>query len=118
MLKRLLVLLSVLVHMSAYAQEMRTEIITLGYTCAAELIPVLKPLVPPPGSVSGIYTTLIVKTTLSNLDDMLSVIQNLDRPSRNLMITVRDGISDQSRQGTQQAGVSVQTGTSGSKITP
>ena len=104
--------------MLAYAEEMRTEIITLGYTSTAELIPVLKPLVPPPGSVSGIYTALIVKTTLSNLDDILSVIQNLDRPSRNLMITVRDGISDQSRQGTQQAGVSVQTGTSGSKITP
>ena len=64
--------------MLAYAEEMRTEIITLGYTSTAELIPVLKPLVPPPGSVSGIYTALIVKTTLSNLDDILSVIQNLD----------------------------------------
>ena len=81
-LKRLLILLSILASLAASAQAVRTEIIELGYISAAEIRPVLKPLVPAPGSVNGIYTTLAVNSMPDNLEDILAVIQNLDRTAR------------------------------------
>ena len=115
-LKRLLVLLSILASLAASAQAVRTEIIEFGYISAAEIIPVLKPLVPAPGSVSGIYTTLVVKSTPDNLEDILAVIQNLDRAPRNLLIILRHGISDRSHRSSQKVGVSIHSGSSGTEV--
>ena len=83
---------------SAVSQQLVTEIIPLGYRSAAEIIPVLAPLVPPPGTVTGMYTTLVVKADAETLQAIKQILTDLDRAPRNLMITVRHGISDNLHQ--------------------
>ena len=111
MLKIITLAIALALAPAGAAQTMRTEIIELGYTSAADLVPVLKPLVSPPGSVSGLYTTLIIKATPENLADILLVIQRLDAPPNNLMITVRHGISDRTSKSAHSAGVVVEGST-------
>lgn len=93
-LKALVMFAAVLWTSSGLTQEIVTEVIPLGYRSAAEIIPILQPLVPPPGVVTGLYTTLVVKTDHETLQAIKQILSDLDRAPRNLMVTVRHGISD------------------------
>ena len=105
-LLRALVLFLILSGVSTgFAQQLVTEIIPLGYRNAAELVPILKPLVPPPGTVTGLYTTLVVKATPDTVEAIKQILVDLDRAPRNLMISVRHGISDRLHQSGVEAGV-------------
>lgn len=72
----------------ALAQE-RVEVITLNYRTAAEIIPVIQPLVGREGAVTGMQNKLIVRTDAANLARIKDVIAQLDTRPRRLMITVR-----------------------------
>jgi type II secretory pathway component GspD/PulD (secretin) len=83
---------------------MKVEVIPLKGRTAEEIIPVIRPLLVPGGSVSGMDSNLIVKTTPENLDDIRSVLEGIDRPLRTLRITVSQD-ADTSRRG-HEVGVS------------
>ena len=93
-LRAFLLLATILWTAPGLTQELVTEVIPLGYRSAAEIIPIVQPLIPPPGVVTGIYTTLVVKTDPETLEAIKQILSELDRAPRNLMVTVRHGISD------------------------
>lgn len=86
------------------AQQLVTEVIPLGYRSINEVIPLVRPLVKPAGSVTGMQGQLVVTATPRQLADIRSVLGKLDRSPARLLISVRRG---QSRTG-QQDSVSVQ----------
>jgi hypothetical protein len=94
----------------ASAERMVTEVINVGFRPMAEILPLIKPLVPPPGTVSGIYDKLVIKTTAENLAEIKRVLAELDRPPRSLMITVRHDVSGQLSRSEAEAFGRVQSG--------
>ena len=82
----------------ADAQMTVLEVITLKYRTAEQVIPVLAPLIPKPGTISGLQQQLILRTTPTNLADIKQVLTTLDAVPRRLLITVRqDAALDSSR---------------------
>ena len=73
----------------AQAQMTVLEVITLKYRTAEQVIPVLEPLIPKPGTISGLQHQLIVRTTAANLASIKQVLTTLDAVPRRLLITVR-----------------------------
>jgi len=84
---------------AAAAQEMVTEVIRIGYRTVEEVLPIVKPLVPRPGSVSGIAGQLVIRTTLANMAEIKRILERIDHAPRNLMITVRRGLSQHVTRG-------------------
>jgi len=82
----------------ARGEEMVTEVITVGFRSADELIAILRPLVPRPGSVSGLSNKLVIRTTPSNLAEIRSILAELDRAPANLLISVRHEIDEEIRR--------------------
>ncbi len=74
-----------------WAEQMVTEIIPLKYRMLDEIIPTLQPLVPPPGTVTGMNNQLVVRTTPDNLQAIRDVLAKLDKRPRKLMISVKQG---------------------------
>lgn len=72
----------------ALAQE-RVEVITLNYRTAAEMIPLIQPLVGGDGAVTGMQNKLIVRASAERLAQIKGIIASLDTRPRRLMITVR-----------------------------
>jgi hypothetical protein len=82
---------------SSLVQAAELEIITLKYRSAEQVIPVIRPLVEPGGTVSGMQNQLILRTSKANLADIRKVLSSLDAMPRRLMITVRqdaEGLSE------------------------
>jgi len=86
------------------AQQFPVEVIQLKYRSAEQVLPVLTPLVPKPGTISGMQNNLIIRTTPSNLAEIKRVLETIDAMPRRLMITVRQD-ADAGR-GRDTAGVS------------
>lgn len=72
---------------SAGAEEVQTEIIYS--TRAAELAPILTPFAEPEGSVSAYQDQLIIRATPSKLGAIRDTLKTLDKPLKNLRISVR-----------------------------
>jgi type II secretory pathway component GspD/PulD (secretin) len=85
-----------LLQPGVHAQEL--EIITLRYRTAEELVPVLRPLLQPGGSLSGAGDKLLVRTTPDNLAQLRAALQQLDTAPRRLLITVRHNVETDSRE--------------------
>ena len=82
--------LLVCLHFSvARAADLAMEVISLKYRPAEQVLPVIQPLVPQPGTVTGLGSTLVVRTTPANLRDIKRTLAALDRAPRRLLITVR-----------------------------
>jgi len=89
----------------AAAQETVLEVIPLRHRTAAELIPIIQPLLVRDGSVSGFQGQLIVRTTPANLDEIRRILASLDTAPRQLIITVRqDADVDRSRSAADVSG--------------
>jgi hypothetical protein len=73
----------------AVAQEL--TIIELGHRRAEDVIPVVQPLVEPGGVVSGVDDKLLVRTSPANLAQIRAAVEAIDRPQRQLLITVGQG---------------------------
>lgn len=100
--------------------QMQLEVIPLKGRMVEDVIPVLRPLLAPGGSITGMNNQLIVKTTPANLAEIRSVLDGIDQPLRRLMITVRQdadfrgNASEQSLSGRVSAGdVSIAAGDRG-----
>jgi type II secretory pathway component GspD/PulD (secretin) len=101
----LLVLLSVCAALPALAQNAVLEVIALKYRTAEQVIPVLRPLLDPRGSLSGMQNQLIIRTTPANLAELKQVLATLDAMPRRLLITVRqDAVLDRDRTRAEVSG--------------
>lgn len=74
------------------AESMKIEIIPMNSRPVNDVIPILKPLVVEGGTVTGMNNQLIIKTTPSNLKQIKSILAELDKPPRNLMISVKQDV--------------------------
>jgi hypothetical protein len=77
------------------AEKMELEIIPLQNRMTDDVIHILRPLVTPGGTITGMNNQLIIKTTPDNLAEIKSVLQSLDLPLRRLLITVTHDIGGQ-----------------------
>lgn len=81
------------------------EVIPLRYRQAAELIPIIQPMLAREGSVSGFQGQLVVRTTPANLEEIKRILASLDAAPRQLLITVRqDADADRSRASAEVSG--------------
>lgn len=88
-LNRLLLLCSLLVfRLPVLADDRVMEIITLQNRPAAEIQPALTPLLDATDVVSASGFDLIVKTTPERLENILALIEQLDKRQHNLLISV------------------------------
>lgn len=84
-----LALLAACAPVVAAAQEM--QVIELHHRLADAVIPTLQPLLAPGGVLTGTDNLLFVRTSPSNLEQIRQAVAALDRPPRQLTITVGQG---------------------------
>jgi hypothetical protein len=89
---------------SAAGQNM-LEIIALRYRTADQVLPTLRPLLEPGGTLTGQGNKLIVRASPDNLAELKRALDAIDRPLRRLQISVRfDRASDAATQGVEAGG--------------
>ncbi len=94
----------------AAAAQMRVEVIPLQHRLADDVIPVVRPLLAPGGSVTGMNNQLVLKTTVENLAEIRAVLDSIDQRLRRLRILVRQdadqfgGVTRQSVSGRLETG--------------
>ena len=74
---------------TAAAERLVTEVVTVGYRPVEEVIEILRPLVPRPGSISGAYGKLVIRTTPENMRELKEILATLDKAPANLLVSVR-----------------------------
>lgn len=97
------------------AQQSVLEVIDLKYRSAEQIVPMLKPLLAPDGTISALQNRLIVRTTPQNLAELRKVLDAVDTMPKRLVISVR-----QAAAGTglaSEAEVSGSIGTDGARVT-
>lgn len=87
----LLLILCVASLTASYAQHMVTEVIPLAYRSMHEIIPLIRPLVSPSGSVTGLQGQLVVTATPRQLTEVRKILGALDSSPVRLLISVRRG---------------------------
>ncbi len=91
-MKRLLRVTLVLLLLGPWhAQAQSLEILPLNHRTADELVPLLRPFLAPGGTLTGQRGELYVRTTPANLAELKKLLATLDKPLRQLMITVLQG---------------------------
>ncbi|MGH8740326.1 MAG: secretin N-terminal domain-containing protein [Burkholderiales bacterium] len=65
------------------------EIIPLRHRTVEQVLPALRPLLEPGGTLTGQSSQLIVRTSPRNLAEIRQALAAIDRPSRRLQISVR-----------------------------
>jgi len=98
------------------AQDLVTEVVGVGFRDAGELAAVLRPLVPPPGSVSGFADKLIIKTTPANLAELKGVLASLDKAPANLLVSVRYSLDAEIRRDLSAAHARLRTGSMSASV--
>lgn len=74
------------------------EVLDLRHRPAAELIPLIEPLLGPEDAVTGAGMQLILRTTPARLAEVRMALDRLDAPAVNLIVSVRRGSRDLSRE--------------------
>jgi hypothetical protein len=77
----------------SFAQSL--EIIDLHNRTAQEVIPVLQPILEPGGALSGQDYKLFVRASAANVAQIRAVLAQIDRPSRQLLVSVRVGTAQE-----------------------
>lgn len=85
------------------AGGMVTEVFTIGYRPVEEMVQILRPMVPPPGSVSGAYGKLVVRTTPGNMREVKEILATLNRAPASLLISVRHASNEEVRRDLYEA---------------
>jgi type II secretory pathway component GspD/PulD (secretin) len=88
-LARVALLLAPWISTAVLAQATVLEVIPLRYRNAAEVIPIIQPMLARGGSVSGFQGQLVVRTTPANLEEVKRILAAVDTAPRQLLITVR-----------------------------
>lgn len=86
-MRHLLAILLLGLSLTALAAELRT--FDLRYRSAEELIPVLRPMIDPDGSLSGTGYILIVRSSRENIEQIATLVEQLDQIPQQLLITVK-----------------------------
>lgn len=73
------------------------EVIELRYRSPDELLPVLRPLVEPEGTIGATQNKLVVRAPREQMTELRRLIAELDSQPQQLLITVRQGGSRDSR---------------------
>lgn len=95
----LILLAGILSPVGAFAASgMVTEVLPAGYRPVDEMVQILRPLVPKPGSVSGAYGKIVIRTTPENMRVIKEILATLDRAPANLLISVRYSINEEVRR--------------------
>lgn len=81
------------------AQQMVTEVIPLGYRSVNEIVPIVRPLVSPGGSVSGLQGQLVISATPQKMAEVRKLLATLDKAPARLLISVKRGNSSIGKQG-------------------
>lgn len=84
-------LLLCLASWSVTADEV--EAIPLHHRTADQVIPALRPLLEPGGALSGMQSTLIIRASRHNIEEIKRVLATLDAAPRRLLISVRQDAS-------------------------
>ena len=88
----------------AAAQQVM-EVIPLRHATVEQVLPSLRPLLEPGGTLTGQRGQLIVRASPANIADLRLALEVLDRPARRLQISVRfDDGSEASRRGIGASG--------------
>ena len=68
---------------SGVGEEMVTQVVEIKHIAAAQLVPILRPLVPPQGHLAAHAQTnvLIIADRVSNIKRLMTIIKKLDEPS-------------------------------------
>lgn len=80
------------------ASGLVTEVFTIGYRPVDEMVQILRPMVPSPGSVSGAYGKIVVRTTPANMREIEGILATLNRAPSNLLISVRHSMNEDVRR--------------------
>jgi len=117
---RIFLILFLLASPTAWASEEPVNEIYETYLPAEKLIPVLEPMLSPEDRITAFRNKLLVKAPRSRQDKLLELLEEIDRPMRNILIQVRYGSADSS-ESSQRAvdlhyedadkGVRIDTGT-------
>ena len=110
MKKFCLALLFTLTSFSAWAE---LEVITLHHRSAAEILPVVRPLLDKNGVASGMNNRLILRTSSRNIAEIRRLLKQIDTPPRRLRITVLQNVDSATLQRLTEASGSVDVGNSG-----
>jgi len=103
------------VMVGVQAQQTVLEVIDLKYRSAEQIVPMLKPLLAPGGTISALQNRLIVRTTPQNLAELRKVLDAVDTRPKRLVISVR-----QEAAGTglaSEAAISGSIGTDNARVT-
>ena len=76
------------------AGDLVVEVIGLRHSTVEDVLPVLRPLVPPPGGMSGMNGQLVVRATADDLEVVREVLDRIDRAPRRLLISVRQELAE------------------------
>ncbi len=96
---RLIALLSLVAAFNLAADTV-FEIIELRYRTPEELLPVLRPLVEPEGTIGATQNKLVVRATRENMRELRQLVTQLDTAPRQLLVSVRQ---DGNRNSTTRA---------------
>jgi hypothetical protein len=87
------------------AAQYALEIIPLRHTTVDQVLPTLRPLLEPGGTLTGQQSQLIVRASPGNVAEIRRALEAIDRPSRRLQILVRfDDSAQAARQGIEASG--------------
>ncbi len=100
--------LTALISTPVHAARLLTEVIATQRN-AAELVEILRPLVPAPGSVNSFRNQLIIKTSEENLAEIRAVLNRLDKAPENLLISVRFSDDAEVRRDLAEANIRIRS---------
>lgn len=103
-----LVLAGYMLAAGAWAQSL--NIIDLKYRTAADVIPVLEPLLEQGGSLSGQDYKLFVRASARNVAQLQAVLAQIDRQPRELEVSVRRGTRQEIERERAAAAATVRAG--------
>ncbi len=84
---------AILLVAAAHAAENQVRTIQLKHRIAAEILPVIQPLVATNGVVTGEGSRLLVRTSERNMTEIGHIIAPIDTPRRNFKISVRQTVA-------------------------
>lgn len=117
-LRHLIALGFLLVAAALQAEESTLQIIEVQHRSAEELLPVLRPLVEPQGSISAMQNKLVIRTSPANFQQLKQIVSQLDTTPRQLLITVSQGGEINTRGSSAQVSGKAKLGNSGSITLP
>lgn len=104
-----LLILILLPMMPAHAEDQVNEIYET-YVPADKLVPVLEPMLGPEDRITPYRNKLIVRAPRHRQDKILEILKDVDRPLRNILISVRYGSTNTSQVQSVQTDVRYKNG--------